>query len=133
MFIDGKWICKCYLHRQVAQLSVKTNVSSFNNLKLIKKNSQIWSQWGPHNYLIYLIIILPQPHENKFSFRVTLISLIRHKTDKRCGRLKNVLKSSRQRPSTLLKKEALAQVFSCEFSKISKNTFLQNTSARLLL
>ena len=28
---------------------------------------------------------------------------------------------------------SLAQVFSCEFCKISKNTFLQNTSGRLLL
>ena len=27
-------------------------------------------------------------------------------------------------PATLLKKETLAQVFSCEFCKISKNTFL---------
>ena len=27
------------------------------------------------------------------------------------------------RPATLLKKETLAQVFSCEFCEISKNTF----------
>ena len=32
-----------------------------------------------------------------------------------------------------IKKETLAQVFSCEFCEISKNTFLQNTSGRLLL
>ena len=31
------------------------------------------------------------------------------------------------RPATLLKKETLAQVFSCEFCKISKNTFLKGT------
>ena len=37
------------------------------------------------------------------------------------------------RPATLLKKEALAQVFSCEFCEISKNTFLQITSGRLRL
>ena len=36
-------------------------------------------------------------------------------------------------PATLLKKETLAQVFSCEFCDISKNTFLQNISGRLLL
>ena len=30
--------------------------------------------------------------------------------------------------ATLLKKETLAQVFSCEFCKISKKFFLQNTS-----
>ena len=32
-----------------------------------------------------------------------------------------------------IKNETLAQVFSCEFCEISKNTFLQNTSERLLL
>ena len=31
-----------------------------------------------------------------------------------------------------IKKETLAQVFSCEFCLISKNTFLQNTSVQLL-
>ena len=36
-------------------------------------------------------------------------------------------------PATLLKKETLAQVFSCEFCEISKNNFSQNTSGRLLL
>ena len=34
--------------------------------------------------------------------------------------------------ATLLKKTSLAQVLSCEFCEISKNTFLQNTSGRLL-
>ena len=33
----------------------------------------------------------------------------------------------------LCQTETLAQVFSCEFCKISKNSFLQNTSGRLLL
>ena len=33
----------------------------------------------------------------------------------------------------LIKTETLAQVFSCEFGEITKNTFLQNTSRRLLL
>ena len=32
-----------------------------------------------------------------------------------------------------IKKETLAKVFSCEFCEISKNTFLRNTSGRLLL
>ena len=34
---------------------------------------------------------------------------------------------------SFIKKETLAQVFSCEFGEISKNTFLQSTSGRLLL
>ena len=33
------------------------------------------------------------------------------------------------RPAALLKKEALAQVFPCEFCEMSKNPFLQNTSS----
>ena len=37
------------------------------------------------------------------------------------------------RPATLLKKETLAQVFSCEFCEISRTPFLQNTSGQLLL
>ena len=32
-----------------------------------------------------------------------------------------------------IKKETLAQVFSCEFCKIFKNTFLRNYSGRLFL
>ena len=34
-------------------------------------------------------------------------------------------------PCNFIKKETLAQVFSCKFCKISKNTFLQNTRGRL--
>ena len=34
--------------------------------------------------------------------------------------------------TNFIKKESLAEVFSCEFCEISKNTFLQNTSGRLL-
>ena len=37
------------------------------------------------------------------------------------------------RPANFIKKETLAQVLSCEFCETFKNTFLQNTSRRLLL
>ena len=37
------------------------------------------------------------------------------------------------RPATFLKKEALVQVFSCEFCEIFKNIFFIETSGRLLL
>ena len=37
------------------------------------------------------------------------------------------------RAATLLKKETLAQVLSCEFCEMSTNTLFQNTSGRLLL
>ena len=35
--------------------------------------------------------------------------------------------------SNFIKKETLAQMFSCELCEIFNNTFLQNTSVRLLL
>ena len=51
------------------------------------------------------------------------------------GALRNFTKFTGKhlRQSHFIKKETLAQVFFCEFCEISKNTFLQNTSGRLLL
>ena len=53
------------------------------------------------------------------------------------GALRNITKFTGKHlwseASNFIKKETLAQVFSCEFCEISKNTFLQNTSGRLLL
>ena len=42
---------------------------------------------------------------------------------------------NKRRPEAcnFIKKETLAQVFSCEYCEILKNNFLQNTSGRLLL
>ena len=52
-----------------------------------------------------------------------------------CARVSFLIKlqTSGLRPATLLKKETLAQLFSCEFCEISNNNFLQSTSGRLLL
>ena len=47
----------------------------------------------------------------------------------RCSVRKSVLRNF----TNFIKKETLAQVFSCELCEISKNTFLQNTYGRLLL
>ena len=49
--------------------------------------------------------------------------------------LQNSQENTYARVSFLIKvkKKTLAQVFSCEFCAISKNTFLQNTSGKLLL
>ena len=43
------------------------------------------------------------------------------------GVRRNFTKFTGLRPATLLKKETLAQVFSCGFCEISKNTFLYRT------
>ena len=44
----------------------------------------------------------------------------------RCS-AKNVFCKKRPQACNFIKKETLAQVFSCEFCEISKNTFLQKT------
>ena len=55
------------------------------------------------------------------------------------GALRNFIKFTGKRlcqsleACNFFKKETLAEVFSCEFCEISENTFLQNTSGRLLL
>ena len=56
-------------------------------------------------------------------------------TEKRlCHRLIfNKVAGLRREACNFIKRESLAHVFSCEFCVISKNSFLQNTSRRLLL
>ena len=44
-----------------------------------------------------------------------------------------ISQNSQENTCAFIKKETLAQVFSCEFCQISKNNFSQNTSGRLLL
>ena len=46
---------------------------------------------------------------------------------------KHLYQSLQPKACNFIKKETLAQMFSCEFWEISKNTFLQNTSGQLLL
>ena len=46
---------------------------------------------------------------------------------------RSLLFNNRPQCTILLRKETLAQVFSCEFCEISKHTFLQNTSKQRLL
>ena len=41
--------------------------------------------------------------------------------------------NNKKKTCNFIEKETLEQVFSCEFCEISKYTFLQNTSGRLLL
>ena len=52
-----------------------------------------------------------------------IFNLVRYFTDTQ-NQPPEVLYRKWCRPATLLKKEALAQGFSCEFCEISKNTFL---------
>ena len=52
---------------------------------------------------------------------------------KRCSEKFRKIHRKTPKACNFIKKETLAQVISCEFYKNSKNTFLQNTSGRLLL
>ena len=50
------------------------------------------------------------------------LEILQNSQEKTCARASLLIKL-RQRPATLLKKETLTQLFSCEFCKIFINTF----------
>ena len=66
-----------------------------------------------------------------------LLNLINHELDidKICLYAKGSYEAKYKLPQAcnFIKKEILAQMFSCELCETSKNTFLKNTSGRLLL
>ena len=84
--------------------------------------------------LLYKISVLSKC---VYSFYVVIISLHRSSHPevfcKKCFLRKCAKFTRKHLCQNFIKKEALAQVFSCEFCKTSKNTFLQNTSGRLPL
>ena len=60
------------------------------------------------------------------------LEISQHSQESTCARVSFLIKLQAS-GLQLIKKEALAMVFSCEFCEISKSAFLQNTSGRLLL
>ena len=76
------------------------------------------------------IKIQKQPQEVSCKKKVFLESS-RNSQENSCPRASFLIKL--HVACNFIKKEALAQVFSCEFCEIFKNTFSQNTSGQLLL
>ena len=75
-----------------------------------------------------------QKQPSKFSIKKGVLKRFAKSTGKHLCQSLFFNKVAGLRPSTLLKKEALAQVFSCEFCKIFKNTFFtEKNSERQLL
>ena len=62
--------------------------------------------------------------KNVVNFYSPLLRIILTQIDKQLIKLVELMAQNKLRPATLLKKETLAQVFSCEFCKMFKNTFL---------
>ena len=56
-----------------------------------------------------------------------------HKIHRKTPVPENIFLIKLPKVCNFIKKKSLAQVFSCEFCEISRNTFLQNTSRRVLL
>ena len=65
--------------------------------------------------------------KNRSSHRIYSEKFRKIHKKKTCARVTGL------RTVNFIEKETLAQVFPCEFCKISKNNFLQNTSGQLLL
>ena len=75
-----------------------------------------------------------QKQPSKFSIKKGVLKRFAKSTGKHLCQSLFFNKVAGLRPSTLLKKEALAQVFSCEFCQIFKNTFFtEKNSERQLL
>ena len=63
--------------------------------------------------------------DQRHSAKKVLIKISQNSQDKTCTRVYFLIK--KPQASNLVKKDTLAQVFSCEFREISKNTFFQRT------
>ena len=61
------------------------------------------------------------------SVKKVFLKVTQNSKENTCARVFFFDKVASLRPATLLKKETLAQVFSCEFCQISKNTFSYRT------
>ena len=61
------------------------------------------------------------------SVKKVFLKITQNSKENTCVRVFFFDKVASLRPATLLKKETLAQVFSCEFCEISKNTFSYRT------
>ena len=62
-------------------------------------------------------------------YKKVFLEISQNSQENKCARVSFLIKLQ----AYFIKKETLAQVFPCEFCEISKNTFSQNTSGRLLL
>ena len=68
--------------------------------------------------------VTPESVAQKYSVKEVFLEISQNSQESTCARVSFLIK---------FKKETLAQVFFCEFCEISRNTFLQNISGRLLL
>ena len=68
-----------------------------------------------------------QNHTEEVSWRCSVktvfLEISQNSQENVCARFSYLNKAARLRPANFSKKETLAQVFSCELCKISKNTF----------
>ena len=74
---------------------------------------------------IFDFVFYIQAVAQRCSVRKVFLEISQNSQENTCARFSFLIKL--QTPATLLKKEALAQVFSCEFCEISKNTFSYRT------
>ena len=69
---------------------------------------------------------------SEYSVKKSFLEISQNVQKNTCARVSFLMKLQTS-PCRFIKKETLAQVFSCEFCEISKNTFLQSTYGQLFL
>ena len=77
------------------------------------------------------VIAITEAVVQRYSVKKVFLEISQNSQENTCARVSFSIKL--QAVFNFIKKETLAQVFSCEFCEISKNIFLQKTSGRLLL
>ena len=63
----------------------------------------------------------------RYSVKKVFLEISQNSQESNCARVSFFNKVAGPRPATLLKKETLAQVFSCKFCETVKNTFFHRT------
>ena len=76
--------------------------------------------------IIYLQYIIAEAVAQRCFLKKVFLEISQNSQENTCARV-SFLKSCRPEPCNFIKNETLAQVFSCEFCEISKNTFFHRT------
>ena len=112
----------------VKEIQLQSNVESYHiNMKaaIFRVLSQLTYSDCKQTFTETLQVLTLLKSSRSEVFCKTNLKNLRENT---CARISFLIKLQDFRPATLLKKEALAQLFSCEFCEVFKNTFSQNSS-----
>ena len=90
------------------------------------RTSAYFTQWNTDDSLSQSIIFGPEAVARRFSVKNVFLKILQNSQENTCARGSFLIKLQ-AKACKLIKKETLAQVFSCEFCEIFKNNFFYRT------